>query len=746
MMFSILKIPLPGTLSFDSDLKDEIQESKTVTVTGTVFERIKGEKGYSYYLSDSFLIRSGSKLSLHTLRINSTDKFIKIGTKIKAEGRLSFYEHASNKGNFDALTYYMGDDAYCSMNLKNYTVMSGSKGFSIGEFFSNLKEKLTVSYTNAMGSESGGVMAAMVLGDKSALSAETKSNYTVSGLSHLLAISGLHIGIIGAALLSFFIIIGIPKVIASFISVVGLFAYTLFTGASESTLRAFIMFTVICLADCILRSYDMLNSICIAGIILLFYRPVVLFRVGFLLSFLAVISLSVLYPLLRKAFVKEVKIYERKKLSYKIKSFAKDGFLVWLSVNIFTVPVVLYNFSETPVYGVFANILFVPMTELILLLGILGGTVSLILPAAAPFLLFIPKQLIFLQDSFGEFLRSLPMSVYITGQPSIIKICMYYVGVIILILLLKREIKNKENSNGADIKPDRLKRDTVKHYAIITVPVILMIIIFIKPSLSFSVTALDVGQGDCSVITSDNGAVYMIDGGSSSKSEVAYYTILPYLKSCGYSKINAVFISHGDTDHINGIEGLLELIISHKTAIRIERLLMPLWMKYDESKDKLKTYADKAGVEVIYVSKGDKITAGDANFTVLSPSSNDTYTDNEGSMVLSLNYKGFNALFTGDIEGDAELALSNEIGEYDYLKVAHHGSKYTSSEEFLSAVSPSFAVISAPKDSFYGHPAKETLKRLEDAKISWLQTGLRGAITVTYENGIMKVSAYKKEN
>ncbi len=767
-VFHILKVPLPGEFHLSEAKKEKLESSLQLRITGSVSYREKNEDVYSYILSDSYLIYGGQKISLHNVRINSLGIKINTGSSVTAKGKIHFYKGASNPGGFNAALYYSGENCYCSFDPKEIKVNKKAGILNLTEILTSLRERLYDIYIEAMGEKSVGIMSAMLLGDKSSVDTETKINYSVSGLGHLLAISGLHVGIIGAAVLTFLKKLGMNKTAAAVISSVFLYIYCIFSGSHDSSFRAFIMFTVMVMSQCLLRSYDMLSSLSLAGIILLVICPARLFRAGFQLSFGAVAGLGIIMPVLQEKMkgtkTGDVTVHASAlgRLSARMKKGAAEGACVWLSVNIFTFPILLWSYCEFPLYSILANILLVPMTELVILLGIGGGILSLIIPVPGAYVLILPKLLIGIQEGAGFVLRQLPFSTIITGQLSPLKIALYYAGMLLLLYGiransctdLKKECDGREKGRAGGKKDRTVSKKSgaekglyVRPKAALALAAVMMAALFVRPFNGFYMDFLDVGQGDCCVTSTGKGSVLMIDGGSSSQGDPAYYTILPYCKNRGISLIDGVFVTHSDIDHMNGVKEMLKMASDGTSSVKIANVFMPEWMGRDDDGLEIETLARAAGAKPVYLYAGEKIKIDDVEIEILSPEFDAGLDGNEGSLVMGMEYKTLRVLMTGDIEGEAEEMLTEKLivkkKKYNVLKASHHGSKGATSEEFLKAAKPEFAVISAPQKSSYGHPAKETLKRIEDSGAFWLQTGLNGMITVRFDKGKLIAETFK---
>ena len=264
------------------------------------------------------------------------------------------------------------------------------------------------------------------------------------------------------------------------------------------------------------------------------------------------------------------------------------------------------------------------------------------------------------------------------------------------------------------------------------------------------ITTVDVGQGDCIYLTEDSGMHMLIDGGSSDKSNVADYQIMPYLKHEGVAYLDAVVVTHPDSDHISGICAMLEEMGT--SGITVGTLYLPDVgdIGRNEEYRELELLARSAGVQVGYLSVGDTLHCGEVMLTCIHPEKGwEEAEPNAYSTVLYLTYGNFTALFTGDLEGEGEKSVRERLTEFSLesegvtmLKVAHHGSRNSTDEAFIQAVNPRIALISSGRNNRYGHPHEELLRRLEDHGCRIYQTQESGAITVTVKNGRVRVDGY----
>ena len=256
---------------------------------------------------------------------------------------------------------------------------------------------------------------------------------------------------------------------------------------------------------------------------------------------------------------------------------------------------------------------------------------------------------------------------------------------------------------------------------------------------------LDVGQGDGIWIETDDGSHYLIDAGSTSQNGLGEYTLIPFLKYMGTDVIDAVFLTHLDEDHISGIRELME----DSQGIRIRQLVVAQAVVRDETYEQLMELCHNSQIPVKYVQTGDRIQTGTVQMEVLHPiASYDAGDKNAASLVMKLEYGDFHALFTGDVGLDGEQRVREQLGKdwkCHLYKAAHHGSKYSNSQQLLEQLKPQVAVISCGENNSYGHPHTEVLERLEKTGSKVLRTDQGGAVMIKISKDGVRIRSYAEE-
>lgn len=697
-----------------------------VLLTGRITQKQEKEgyygKGWELRLAEVVLKREEKLLPLkgnYLLRLTTGEELL-LGQKILVKASFSPWEESKNPGQFDLGKWYHSQGILGEFRGKELIKKSSSYQ-KFGEALWHLRVKASAKLRQLLGETEGALLSAMILGEKSFLEEESKEMYQRNGISHILAISGLHLMLLGNGIYTILKRILPVWVIPELSACTIMILFCFFSGASISTLRATIMFVMTLLGKILGRTYDSLSALGLAAAILLWKNPYVMENSGFLLSFLAVIGVVYAAPAIHMIFPWENKLWKSLTIS--------------LSASLTTLPVLLVNYGAFSWYSVFLNLLILPPMAFILAGGILLLLCSFLISILPPFDILMWIQHIFIISlrmilAFYEqccyLFEQLPFQDGYLGAVGKGRIFLYY----LLLFLLLRIVTS----------PKDIKKLYPNFWNGIVLFLLLTFLTCRVPG-GFEITMLDVGQGDCVIIRNANQKVYISDCGSSSISRVGKYRLLPFLKYKGYGNIEAVFISHLDEDHYNGILELLEAM--DKERIKISYLVLPKEIKkLTEQKQKLEELlflAEEKKIQTVFMKGEDRILDGKMEILCLHPREGD-YTDNanEDSMVLDISYGEFTLLLTGDVEGRGEEKLTACLKnkkqythkQYEILKVAHHGAKGSTTEEFLQQIRPKLGLISCGRDNRYGHPAEETLKRLEKYGVKILDTRKGGAITI----------------
>lgn len=696
-------------------------------VTGRVSRRTEKDDRMQVYLTDC-QVQCGSETfeAEQILAYLPDSTSYPIGTDLSLSGTIYPTEEPANPGQFNSRLYYQGKGIACTFFAKRAEALAVHPCY-IREGLLVFREKVMDIYEQMFDEKNSGLLQAMVLGAKEGLEEETKQFYQRNGISHLLAISGLHISLVGMGFYQLLKRGAGSCVWAGIPSILFLCAYGWMTGASVSAVRAAFMCTMAIAADMAGRTYDLLTAAGVAALLLMFVNPLYAFQSAFLLSFGSVMSVGLLQPLWG--------LYREKT------GQAVQALFMSVSIQMVTFPLLLCFFYEYPLYSTFLNLLAIPLMSVLMVCGILCGLCGLVyLPAARLFT--VPCRLILsVYEWSGNRCLALPGSVLITGSPAGWKLFFYYGMLCMGLFLLYQERRKKKYWRKQE--PFRPRRRVLA--GVLCGMAVCALSLCMRVHTGVQITMLDVGQGDSVCLKSPGGITCLYDGGSSSVKKAGAYRILPFLKWSGTGSVDYILISHMDQDHINGLE---ELIADSVTpgGIRIGHAVLPSLVCPDEAYEQMEARFQEAGIPVLHMGAGDRLSDGDFSLTCLWPGEEDRSDDrNDLSMVLLAEYGEFQMLLTGDIGKETEnrLAASGRLTDVEILKTAHHGSRHSSTEAFLRAVRPEVSLISCSAANRYGHPGEETLQRIREAGSRIYITKDCGAIRIWTDGKRVRVKSFR---
>lgn len=749
VLFVILLIMAYDSLSKDTGFA---YIGKTLSLTG----RIKEIKSYDVPFGErSYRLKvkaDSDEISAFILKIKESDLFagcnlhndvnidlselsrILYGRKISCTGSFEAFDGELNPGQFDADAYYKNEGYTGILDAKDIRLVKEEESFSPDIYLHRLNLAISDKYKKILGDKNAGSLSAMVLGDKRGLDEEIKELYQENSISHLLSISGLHISLLGGAVFLFLrrlkVSFSFPLITSSIILII----YGAFTGFSVSTSRAIVMMSVLFISFVIGKSYDLPSGLALAALILIVMNHRVIYQSGFLLSFFAVIGIFYIMPELLYIF--KVDIYHKRGI-IKGLHLLLASIISSISILLATLPIVLNNFYEVSLTGIILNIIVIPLMSLVVITGLLGGFVALVSETMGSFLLGITHYILNLYTLFCRLGDRLTFLRLIIGKPDKWQIVLYYLILVIVFYFLalkRRENKLRSLKNNLSEGYNTSKRIVVTGLMTFTS----FLIIAYKPR-EFSINMLDIGQGDCFVVNDGNNDIYISDCGSTTVQNVGKTRLLPFLKSKGWGKVDTIFISHMDKDHVNGVNDLLKC-----AEITIDRIIISASYKSDKLNcaelEELKELAKMRDIKLFYMKKGDEIVGKDISFRCIYPTGEEDIKDqNEASIVMRMDYKGLSMLFTGDIAGSTEEKIIDSTGkdilDCDILKVCHHGSKNSSTDDFLKKVSPKLYLISCGLMNRYGHPHRDALSRMTGEGGRILRTDHMGGTQIKLADG-----------
>lgn len=714
------------------DIDEMFEEKAPCILTGEITMVVKKLWGNSYYLKDNLVtLPDQTSYLVEEVLVNTDDyKDYRVGNKVIVSGTIQKFSINTNPGGFNQDLYYKIQNIDYKVKAEDVTVTDAS--YSKFHYILNIiKEELIHVYETVLPEKEAGTLMAMVLGEKYLLDDEINRLYQENGISHILSISGLHVSMVGVAIYFILKKLRLGLLASTILSIVFVYSYGILTNYSVSTNRAVVMYIVMLFANILGKTFDMLSALSLSGFLILIQNPMQIFSIGFILSFGAVLGIALLLPRLNDLFPTKIS--------------AVKSIFVSISAQILTMPFLLYYFFQIPVYSVLINLLIIPFASLLLITSLIAGIVGVIYVPLGVFMAGSTNYILKLYELICELGSALPGNLITIGRPRALQMIIYFILIFAFIYGAKRYEKKRL-------------------LGILAIAIVILIIPDTHKGLS--VTMLDVGQGEAIFIETEKGSTILLDGGSSNVKQVGKYRIKPYLLYKGIDKLDYAIVTHTDIDHVSGLMEIIE-----GDEITVKCLVLPDTRERNEMYLKLEELAKNKGIELKHLVSGDKFIEKNLCISVLHPAKDYIPTsNNDYSMVLSIKYGEFDMLLTGDIEEKGERELTkwltgqmdvgnNQYGilnkadsvydvlpliktDYDVLKVAHHGSKFSTSEKFLGLVKPKYSIISSGINNRYGHPHTELLKRLGDVGSEVVITYESGAITIKTDGKKMIVEEY----
>lgn len=703
---------------------DDIKETDYRYTTVVKIDQMKGDTDNKY---------KGKKFLLY---IRKSEKIkLEYGDQVKISG---FYDEAEGRRNYKGSNYqeYLKNKKiYGILNCENELKVLKKKNLSFANMFINkLRNRLKENFIKILDKEEAGLAIGILLGDSSDIDDDIKESFKNCSLSHMLAVSGAHLSylVLGLNFILNEKLIGKRR--CYIINIISIIIFMIMTGMSLSVIRAGVSSILSIIAVLIYRKADSFETLAFALLCTIIDNPFTIFNLGLQLSYLGTIGIVILNKELNK-------FEQNHKYNSKIKTYILENTYVTLSATLLIFPITLYYFNMISLNFLIANLLLGPLLGFAIVLGLITLMLSLVMLPIAKFVgVFLNLVLRFIIKA-TYIIAKVPISNITVGTPSVITMIAIYIVITCLLVFIKK--RNKI-----------ILKKIVP--TVIIISLVMNIIINTNWKGDLKIYFVDVGQGDSTYICTHNGTKILIDGGGSrepEKYDVGKQILLPYLLDRKVKKIDYLMVSHFDSDHCQGLEQVIQ-------NIKVKNIIIGKQASICKEFEKIMEMCRKKKVKVINVKRGGKINIDKSlYFEILHPS--DKMLDdgkgglNANAIVAKMYYKTknkktFTMLFTGDIEKDAENELVKEYGEdlkVNILKVAHHGSKTSSTSEFLQLAMPETAIIGVGKRNTFGHPNEGVMKRLQEIKAKIYRTDLNGEITITVDKkGKYKIQVMKDCN
>ena len=648
------------------------------------------------------------------------------GDEIEIIGELKKPNGARNYKGFDYKQYLKSKKIYATVSSENYKIISKNKIDIISKVINSVQNNMKSNINKILNEEEAALCIGILVGDREAISEQTEDNFKKSNLTHMLAVSGSHITYIINA---FAMLLGkTSKRTSKIFTIIILIFFMALTGFTFSVIRACIMGILVLLASLMYRKPDTINNLGISSFIILLFNPYAISDAGFLLSYGGTIGIVLLGDKIENAIYKEEN--KNKNIINKIIKYIIISFSITLSANLIIIPIMAYNFSTVSFTFWISNILAAPIMEIATIFGFIIYFISIFFIPLAKFLGIFLNLLLYLLLKIAEVSSLIPGSSIYIKTPYIIECIIYY---LFIVLWLKWDyIKNA-------IKVKKILKVLVASSILLII--FSSVLIYYYPK-TLKIYFVDVGQGDCTLIKTPTNKHILIDGGGSEfgNFDVGESTLLPYLLDRRITTIDYMLISHFDSDHIDGLFAVME-------NLKIKNIIISKQGEKSDNFIRFQELVKNKKVNVLVVKKGDRIQIDKYSyFEILFPEKNLIQDNvlNNNSIVANFCSIGLKILFTGDVEEIAENRLCELYRDTDklkstILKVAHHGSKTSSTAKFLELVTPKIALIGVGEGNKFGHPNNGVLDRIRDYTNKIYRTDKNGEIEIIYTKGKIRI-------
>lgn len=728
---------LRGTAAFDlSPMDISHRAGQEVTVEGTVdgevrrstasdgstklryvvaADRVRGTDGSVSPVSGKLVIYARVKEGDHV-------KTARIGDRVRATGEIRLPHGYQNPGQIDTALLLRTDGITA-------TLSTGKSGVDIApventavleRFAADVRAHYRQSMENVMPKEDAAAIFAMLFGGYEGIKEELLESFTVTGIVHILSVSGSHVSLLAAVTALLCRLFHLPARASAGLVIAVIAFYCVLAGLVPPVIRSGIMGGLAFLAFALGRENDSRRLLILTGFFMLLWQPLLLGHISFQLSFLATAGLLFLGPSLRNWFCR-----------LKMPDVLAAGFAVTTAAQLATLPVLAWYFNQLSISSLLANLIVVPIVEGMIIIGLFGGIAAFLLPPLGMIVFLADSLLLGLVSEMTRVLAALPYSQVQIPTPGLVSSVLFYV-------LLSFPLWPEERRQQC-FDLTRKYRSMFVGVSLCCVFVFTVISLLRPPQLT--VHFIDVGQGDAALVVTPKGHAFLFDtGGTRDGFDIGGRVTVPYLRHYGVRSLDAIFLTHAHEDHAAGCGAVLR-------QMPVGRVVTAAEDRSDYARSMRLGEGDPLVQKLTRGRAGDVWEIDGVRIEILygpdKPEGVDL-TGNEVSNVYRVTYGRASFLFTGDLVKEQEQAMLDAGIDVSstVLKVGHHGSNTSTGDPFLRQVAPSYAVFCVGRDNGFGHPKADVVSRCRSAGARILRTDRDGAVVFSTDGVHLAVQSF----
>ena len=702
----ILLIAVFGILSYHYAMSENVRnlyeyKDKYITAVGKIVELPKAEgKDYIYIIkvkNVNYLDKDYNPNELVRVR---SDKSFKFGESIKVRGFLESFDRKLNSGDYDTPRYYKERGIYFKLYADEAEASDAKiKIYSVTYFSTWVKSKISDSIHKQYSGDEAAILKAIFTGYKDEFSDKLEERLYDTNTMRLFYPAYLHLSLLLSLIGMLSVFVKKEKRDVLFIAL--LCIYAIYNFNHHYIIKTAMIAAVIAYTKLKIGYSNYIEALCAICSVIFLVNPLTCYDAGFILSVSASVLIYYFVPIVKEH------------IKLKVSKETKRIIALWIVLTFGMLPLNAYFFNVTNPYAFLLNFLYIPLLDFLLA----AVSISMVLTAITGINIFcgLPRGILYFMEWLPSAISGFPFYSIAIPRPSAVVIIIFYLCLFIVYKRMKRK-----------------KRDdfSVKTAAAVILGLSLTCIFnFCGRINDVEIDFVNVGQGDGAVISIPFRETLLIDGGGSSEYSDYDYgekIFVPYLRRNGYTYIDAAIVSHYHSDHVKGI-------IAAMKKLKVKEVIMPECMEDNKYRLAIEEIAKDKDIKISFYKTGTRLRFHSGmTLSIIAPDDEDLKNENENdtSYGINMHYGNFSALFMGDLSSETELKHSGQWGDCDVLKVGHHGSRFSSCEEFLEETKPETAVISVGEGNSYSHPHDEVIKRLRDNNARIYRTDIYGNITV----------------